>query len=50
MHHTDAYGSGSSIVNDALKMGKLIKFQSLCPATAHLRRWSISRKSDRQII
>ena len=43
-------GMQGIIANDMLKMGKVIDFQSLCPATAHLCRRSISRNSKGQVI
>ena len=43
-------GMQGVIANDILKMGKVIDFQSLCPATAHLCRRSISRNSKGQVI
>ena len=43
-------GCRGVIANDILKMGKVIDFQSLCPATAHLCRRSISRNSKGQVI
>ena len=49
MRHNDARGWGI-IANDVLKMRKAIEFQSICPATAHLWRRSISRNSNRQVI
>ena len=49
MRHNDARGWGI-ITNDVLKMRKAIEFQSICPATAHLWRRSISRNSNRQVI
>ena len=49
MRHNDARGWGI-IANDVLKMRKVIEFQSICPATAHLWRRSISRNSNRQVI
>ena len=37
--------AGWGIITDVvLKMRKVIEFQTLCPATAHLCRWNISRK------
>ena len=46
-----AGGGGRGVIaNDILKMGKVIDFQSLCPATAHLCRRSISRNSKGQVI
>ena len=41
---------GGVIANDVLNMRKVIKFQNLCLATAHLCRESISRNSDIQVI
>ena len=61
MRHNNARGWekgwGGGITNDILKMRKVIEFQShliqisfLCPATAHMCRWSISCNSNRQIM
>ena len=49
IHHNDTPAWGV-IANNYLKMRKIIEFQSFCPATAHLFRWSISRNSNRQVI
>ena len=43
-------GGRGVIANDVLKKRKVMEFRSLCPATAHLSRCSISRNSNRQVI
>ena len=43
-------GGEGVVDNDVLKKIKIIEFQSLCTATSHLCKWSISRNSNRQVI